>query len=419
MKNAMAKRLASIFLAIALALSLIAALSFTLPAMAEEGSGGEEEPAGPSIADPIEGFTKYEAEDAQVENTKIGDYGGPYSGTGFVGEIDLSTSSVTFTVTVAEEGEYAMKLAYAIGESFQPGSLRIYNDAGYYTQANCTTIHDWGIFDLDAVADCRISLRAGENKVSVRKGTNNVQVDFIAIGERVGDYIDKDEEPSDAPAVPEGYTRYEAEEGYVVNASAKGRAFKNDYGSGYSGGGFVGNMNDASHYVDIPVTVAESGAYTINLRYASASLVVPTYKVYVGRYGENGYLYSYGTVSLTVRNGWGTFTEDGVVDMEIALEAGESFVRVVPEYDYAELDCIEIGARTGDYYKGTDESAIGSGGDNEFDDDFFADEKDDGYVQKGGCGSSLGVSALGCAAIAVLAAAILIFIRRKNNEKIR
>lgn len=384
-----------------------------------------EEPAdeeGPTIADPFEGYddvnpaNRYEAEDGVVTHAVIGNYGSSHSGTGFVGEIDYGDSSVQFTVTVGEEGEYNMLIAYAIGATFQPGTFIVHNDAGYYAQVSCDVITDWGLFTRETIAYTTISLREGENHVTLHKGRNMVQVDFICIGERIGDYVDK-ENLGTGPEVPEGYTRYEAENGYVVNASCKGAGFHSDYGFGYSGAGFVGNMDDASHYVDIPVTVGESGAYDVNLRYASGSSLVPSYKVCVGRYGENGYLYSYGTVSLPECNGWGEFSESGVATIRVALEAGDSFVRVVPEYDYAELDCIEIGPRAGEYFLGTDESLVGNLGDNVFDDDFFADDDEDGYILlETGCGAVIGAGVPVLSAAAA-GAAIWIAGRRKHHEK--
>lgn len=373
----------------------------------------------PTISDPFEGYeTRYEAEDGEIFRAKIGDYGEEHSGTGFVGEIDYSDSSVTLTVTVEEDGEYAMLLAYAIGKNFQPGTLRIFNDEGYYTQVRCRVIHNWGVFRRDAVAECKISLRAGENKVGIYKGAGNVQVDFICIGARTGDYMQAGGEQT-APAVPEGFTRYEAEEGFVVNASAKGRAFAQEYGSFYSGGGFVGNLDSADHYVDIPVTVPESGTYQINLRYSSGSAVVPSFKLCAGTYGADKYLFSYGTVQLPVRNGWGEFSEEGVASTRIALKEGESFVRVLPSFDYAELDCIEIGAKVADYYEGIDELATSNGGngDNEFDDDFFGEEGDDGYRKPSGCNAA--ANSVPVLAAAALGCVIILLIRSKKDEKNR
>lgn len=380
---------------------------------------GYEDDAEPGISDPFEGYEpRYEAEDGEVVHAAIGDYGDSFSGTGFVGEIDYTDSCVIFTVEAEEDGEYNMLVAYAVGKGFQAATLRIHNEEGYYAQVRCNVIHDWGDFQRDAVAYCKISLKTGENKVTVYKGSNFAQIDFIGIGERVGDYLHKDE-VSDAPSVPEGYTRYEAETGYVVNASAKGKAFNQDYGSGYSGGGFVGNLDSSEHYVDIPVTVSEAGAYTVNLRYASGSQVIPTLKVYTGTYGENGHFYNYGTVQCTVRNGWGEFSEEGVAGLIVGLQAGENIVRVKPDYDYAELDCIEVGERSGDYFLGTDESAAENSGDNEFSDDFFSEDKSDGYVLKPLKNTLLwilvGVGAgVLCAAAAVCA---VIFIRKAKGRK--
>ena len=373
-----------------------------------------------TISDPFGGFeTRYEAEEGAVVHARIGDYGDSHSGTGFVGEIDYADSSVTITVSVEEDGEYDMLLAYAIGRTFPAGTFRIYNDEGYYTQVRCDKRYDWGVFRRDAVVQCKISLHAGENHIGIYKGAGNVQLDFICLGTRTGDYVQAGEEPT-GPAVPEGFTRYEAENGIIVNASAKGRAFAMEYGSNYSGGGFVGNLNGVDYYVDIPVKVAESGTYELNLRYASGSQVVPMFKVCAGVYGTDKYLYSYGTVLLPVCNGWGEFSEEGVASTQIALQAGQSFVRIVPSFDYAELDCIEIGARIGDYYQGIDEfTAQTAGGNNEFDDGFFNEDGGDGYIRKSDSHLTLwlNLSATAVVAIAAIVITTTILIRRKKHEK--
>ncbi len=417
MKRSKSQKTAAIFgVAFLFMLPVVSFGAGTFRSAFAEGEAGEL-----TVGDPFDGFeTRYEAEEGLIVRARIGDYGSSHSGTGFVGEIDYAESSVTITASVEEDGEYDMLIAYAIGKTFPAGTFRIYNDEGYYTQVQCTVIHDWGDFQRDAVVQCKISLRAGENHITIRKGAGNVQVDFICIGARTGDYMQAGNEPT-GPAVPEGFTRYEAEKGNIVNASAKGSAFAMEYGSNYSGGGFVGNLNGADYYVDIPVTVSESGTYEINLRYASGSSAVPMFKLCAGTYGANGYLYSYGTVSLPVCNGWGEFSEAGVASTQIALQAGESFVRILPSFDYAELDCIEIGAKVGDYYQGIDELATGTtGGDTEFDEDFFGEEKDDGYRKV----QDRNIAVLVSVPVAVAAAAgigltvfFLLRKRRKKNEK--
>ncbi len=366
-----------------------------------------------TIADSFEGYTKYEAEEAQITRADIEKSYGTFSGKGFVAQIDYGNSCIAFEIDCAEDGEYNMMVAYAMGKGFADASFRIYNDAGYYTQVTCSKELGWGAFSRDAVAYCTISLKKGENTVSVRKGSSFAQLDFIAIGERVGDYVDKTVGSLGFP-VPEGYTRYEAEEGFVINATACGRKFYIDYGSGYSGGGFVGALDSTSQYVDIPVTVEESGTYNINLRYATESEDGASWKVYVGRYGIDGYLYYYAKTVMPVVSTFGTFVESAVTNVDIALEAGESFVRIVPDYNSAELDYIEIGPKKGEYYVGVVEK-VTSGGSSEFGDDFFAEEKEDGYVKGKGCSSAVALS-YPALSLVLLIAVSLIFWRNKNEK---
>lgn len=367
-----------------------------------------------TIADPFEGYTRYEAEDGDITRADIEKSYGTFSGQGFVAQIDYGNSGIAFKVECAEDGEYNMMLAYAIDPTFANAVFRISNDAGYYTQVTCDKKFGWGAFSRDAIAYCTISLKAGINTISVKKAMNFAQIDFIGIGARIGDYVDKSAEAQGFP-LPEGYTRYEAEDGYVVNASAVGKRFYSDYGTGYSGGGFVGALDSTAQYVDIPVKVEESGTYSINLRYATESEGGAAWKIYVGRYGVEGYLYYYASAVMRVESTWGMFVEEALVSVDVAIEAGESFIRVLPDYNSAELDYIEIGPKKGEYYQGVTETVTG-GGNNQFDDDFFAEDEGDGYVKKTGCNGAMAYELPVLAALLILVAVYIILWRKKDEK---
>ena len=350
------------------------------------------------IRKPSAGFTRYEAEDAEITDGVKYD-SGVFSGSGYAGNLDLSTSKVKFTVTVAADGEYEIGLAYAIEPSFPAATLRIFNDDGYYSAVRCDIKLGWGNFTKDALVIGLVSLRAGENTIEIQRGQNFAQLDFIEIGAKVGDWKQGGEKKGSAPAAEEGYVRYEAEEAIVINAIRKGGGYLNDYGNDYySSRGFVGSFDNDSCYVDIPVKITEDGTYEIKIRYAT-QLEGSKITVLAGTYGRNGRLQVYKDYLAEHITDWGVFEEEGTLVTTVGLKVGD-FIRI--KGSYVEIDYVDFGSKVEEYKDGTNVSVEMGGA--------FGEEED-GYVKaketvetKKGCSSSVGslpiaVIALGFAAI--------------------
>jgi RHS repeat-associated protein len=109
-------------------------------------------------------FYLYEAEDAKVDDpiciTSI--YPG-YSGTGFVGYLNIENRSVTFTVSVPTDGAYAADLRYAVGGS-SPRTMSIFvNGGGQRVQQ--ATFPSTGAWDKWAIQSTVLSLKAGTNTI--------------------------------------------------------------------------------------------------------------------------------------------------------------------------------------------------------------------------------------------------------------
>ena len=359
------------------------------------------------ITRPTPGFTRYEAENGIITNGVIYKTG-TYSGTGYVGNLDLNASNVKFEVTVPEDGEYAIGVAYAIDPSFSAATFRLFNESGFYGAVRCELLLGWGEFAKEAIALSKISLREGINTVSLWKGQNYAQLDFIEIGQKIGDYKEKGKAEGNAPPPGEGYVRYEAENGFVVNAVKKGGGYLNDYGNGYySGMGFVGSLDDDTCYVDIPVSVETSGSYAVRLRYATAAEGAKL-SVFAGNYGRGGRYQMYFDFVCDHITDWGTFEEEGTAEFTVGLNTND-FIRI--KGTYAEIDFIEVGEKTGDFRAGltvTEGKVTGV-----FDDYIFGGgDEDDGYrklkiASDKGCGAIV-CCGYGAAVLSVFAALIKI-----------
>lgn len=162
--------------------------------------------------------TRYEAEDAEVTDAVIKGKGqeydyGTYSGTGFVGSIDLDSSQVSFTVTVEEDGEYEIGICYSTGitDTNMRPTYRVYTQNGYYDEVIMPNVTGWGNFSLDTLVTTKVSLKAGENEIIIKKGKLNAELDYIEIGERVGEYKEPIEEPSAPIEVEDEFGYLEAD----------------------------------------------------------------------------------------------------------------------------------------------------------------------------------------------------------------
>lgn len=167
-----------------------------------------------------EGYVRYEAEDASLSGVTrygfafVNDYG-VYSGQGFVGGLDTDDRYIEFTVNVEEDGEYEIKLAYAV---LGTASVKVY--AGQYgAQATCFLYATpacawvapaWGQFSETGIATAKVCLKKGENFIRIKKGTANVQIDYLDFGARVGDYYEGATENAsfgDGQDAEDGYAR--------------------------------------------------------------------------------------------------------------------------------------------------------------------------------------------------------------------
>lgn len=302
-----------------------------------------------------DGFVRYEAEDGVVTSGVIYS-SGSFSGKGYVGNLDYAGSSkIDFTVEAKEDGEYDLRVAYAIGNGFKPAVFKVYNADGLYTTVKMTEIYGWGFFDVNAVASAKISLKQGSNIVSLYKSAEFAQIDYIDISiEKTGEYKESGLDAT-YPGLDGNYVRYEAEEQLVVLAEPKGLNYFVDFGT-YSGFGYVGSLDGDNRYVEFEVVVPEDGEYAIKVCGASADMGA-SFKLYSGQYGRGGKTYYYKEVTLEAANGWGEFSEETTIQTSICLKKGKNHIIVRSGFVRCEIDYIDLGSKIGEYFDGTiDES---------------------------------------------------------------
>lgn len=330
--------------------------------------------------DKEEGYTRYEAEEANIFSAVLYE-SGSFSGDGYVGNLDTpGVSRIEFEVTVEEDGEYEIRVAYAIGSGFDSATFSIHNDGGVYSTVRCEEKYGWGTFNMNALGMANISLRAGKNKVIIYKGMNFAQVDFIEIGPKIGDYKDSGINVEKKYLV-DGFTRFEAEEQLIILAETKGIAYFVDFGT-YSGLGYVGRLDSDDCYIEIPVTVEEDGIYEIRVAYAAYETGA-SFRIFSGTYGREGKTYLYNSVICKKAYGWGEFREDTIITSTVGLKAGDNFIRIKSGLIRCEIDFIDLGEKVADYFEGTLENRVG---DNlEFDEGSFEENEDNDTVEKKGC----------------------------------
>ncbi len=126
---------------------------------------------------------RVEAEDSQVNGARI--VSGSYASNGqFVGNIDNSDSSVTFTVNTPLAGTYKMDIGYANGTGNNSTHTLTINgqpqDAVSYPKTGGWTA-DVPNFGTRQIVTVSVDLKQGENKIVLGKGNGYAELDYIEV----------------------------------------------------------------------------------------------------------------------------------------------------------------------------------------------------------------------------------------------
>ncbi|TCO53432.1 PQQ-dependent sugar dehydrogenase [Actinocrispum wychmicini] len=191
--------------------------------------------------------TKYEAEDATIDQGVVANNHTGFSGTGFVDYTNVAGSSVEFTVTAAQAGAATLTFHFANGTTVnRPVDIAVNGT----TIASAVAFNGTGSWDTWQDVTVNATLTAGANKVKATATTANGGPNL--------DYLQAD------VAAPAG-NDFEAEDATIVQGVVAANH------TGFSGRGFVDYTNVAGSYVEW--TVNGPGAADLVIRYANGTTV--------------------------------------------------------------------------------------------------------------------------------------------------
>ncbi len=193
--------------------------------------------------------TLYEAEDAdKTGNAKVDSDHQGYSGTGFVGGLWISESSITYNVKVDNAGSYSIKSRYSLGfNDAIDRNLTLYVNGIKIKKINFINLLNW---DKWSDRYDNVFLKEGNNTITYRYDdgdSGNINLDYITV--------------TDATT-----WHYEAESAKTTGArDAKAIEAKN----GNTGFGYINGLSKANSSVEYSVNVEDTASYDVKLRYAN------------------------------------------------------------------------------------------------------------------------------------------------------
>ncbi|WP_394619023.1 CBM35 domain-containing protein [Lentzea sp. JNUCC 0626] len=252
--------------------------------------------------------SKYEAEQAVVTEA-LRHNGVPASGGAYVGGLDHAGSAVTFPVTVAATGVYAMTVRYAAGVG--PAAHAVSVNGVRQGEVGYPATGGWASSELGTVTK-RLVLQAGRNDVRLGRGTGYAELDYVDVR-------------------PDTH-RYEAENAAITSARAV--PYRSNYVPDYVGG-IDAPDSQVEFVVDAPVT----GTYRLAIGHANGTTAPADHTVLVGGVER--------AVAVYPPSGsWlGTEQHDRAAraaTVLVPLTAGENRVALRKRNGFAELDWLTV-----------------------------------------------------------------------------
>jgi hypothetical protein len=278
-----------------------------------------------------------EAEDLAYRGLGVATDHSGFGGSGFLAGFTATGAALSAEVTVGSAGTYQFDTRYAnaTGGDGQTTTrtLTLSVDGGAGRTVSLPATGSW---DSWAVAGTALTLGAGRHTVTLARGatdSGNVNVDSVALVTSGAGYP-----AATARAIPDCRygTSCEAEAG-----RAAGSAIVATDHSGYSGGGFVAELNQNAGLTTHLVSVPAAGSYTLLLRYANGTGGDGQYATRTATVTAGG---STRTVSLPVTGGWDSWLTASV---PVTLPAGDSDLAVgCPNTDscHVNLDTVAVAA---------------------------------------------------------------------------
>lgn len=229
----------------------------------------------------IKKSTLFEAEDAEkTGNAKVDTDHPGFSGTGFVGGLWISESSLTYTVNASHAGNYSVKTRYSLGF----GDSKDRNLSLYVNDKKIKQVEFFDLKSWDKWADRydNVFLKEGSNTITFRYDdgdSGNVNLDYITVTEAAT-------------------WHYEAENAETTGSKDAKIVQVNDGNTGF---GYVNGLSKANSSVEFSVNIENAASYDVKLRYANMTE------------GKSLALYLNGTyvkdISLPVTGGSNVWTE--------------------------------------------------------------------------------------------------------------
>ncbi|TDW24486.1 carbohydrate binding protein with CBM6 domain [Kribbella kalugense] len=257
-----------------------------------------------------------EAEDLSYNGLSVASDHTGYTGSGFVAGFQNAGNALTAMTEVTAAGTYQFGIRYAnsVGGDGQntTRTLSVSVDSGASQTLSLPTTASW---DTWAVASVPVQLAAGKHTITATRTSNdsgNVNVDSAAVTNQGAAYP-----AASARAIPAcGYgVSCEAESGRATGSGI----VATDH-PGYSGPGFVAELNQGSSLSERIVNVPSDGTYALNVRYANGVGGDQLHQTRTAVVTANG---TQQTLSFPVTNDWDTW---GTASVPIALKAGTNDV---------------------------------------------------------------------------------------------
>lgn len=127
----------------------------------------------------LERMHPLEAEQAVIANATRWTSDSASNGS-YIGQIDLATSSVTFTVDAPGAGTYPVKVFYANATGASSTHQLFVNGASTPQTVTYPATSAWGQFSAQQFVTVQVAMRAGSNTLKFQKGTGYAELDKIS-----------------------------------------------------------------------------------------------------------------------------------------------------------------------------------------------------------------------------------------------
>jgi hypothetical protein len=237
--------------------------------------------------------TRYEAESCTISAGTVDTNHLNYSGTGFVNGDNAVGNYLQCTVSAASAGTATFGIRYSNGSTVnRPADISVNGSV----VAAAAAFNPTGNWDTWATKNITAAVNAGTNtiRIAATTGAGNPNLDYVDVSVAASSPV------------------YQAEDAVI----SQGVVATNHLN--YTGTGFVDYTNIAGSYVELSVTVASTGTYTLTFRHANGSTASRPMSISV-----NGSTVT-SNLAFSPTANWDTWAD---VSLSTTLNAGTNTVR--------------------------------------------------------------------------------------------